>query len=191
MAVLTAGSVAAVVLAGGTSRRFGSDKLAAAVDGQTLLARAVSGLPADWTVIVVGPQRSVSRPVTVVREEPSGAGPAAGLVAGASAAVAAGASTVVSLPGDAPNGGLAARELVARLTAPDRPEAVVGVDADGVDQPLHLAVTGTALQRTVSWPDPAGRSARRLLAALEPLCRLPLPGRLIVDVDTPDDLRRI
>lgn len=183
--------IAAVVLAGGTSRRFGTDKLEVDLDGRSLLDRAVSGLPTDWTVIVVGPQRTLSRPVTLVREDPPGAGPAAGLVAGAAAALLAGASTVVTLPGDAPNGGLAARELLARLHGPDRPEAVVGTDVEEVDQPLNLAVTGTALQRLAGWPDPAGQSARRLLAALEPLCRLSLPEQLTIDVDTPADLRRL
>ena len=41
------GRVAAVVLAGGESRRFGTDKLAAVVDGLPLLDRAVAALSAE------------------------------------------------------------------------------------------------------------------------------------------------
>jgi molybdopterin-guanine dinucleotide biosynthesis protein A len=46
----------AVVLAGGESRRFGTDKLAADLQGLTLLERAVSELPTDADLIIVGPK---------------------------------------------------------------------------------------------------------------------------------------
>lgn len=183
--------IAAVVLAGGTSRRFGTDKLAAEIDGRSLLDRAVSGLPADWLVIIVGPERPLGRACRFVREDPPGGGPGAALITGVTEAALAGAAAVVTLPGDAPNGGTAAGELVARLYAPDHPEAVVAVDAAGVEQPLQLAVRGAALDRLVARPDTSGLRARALLTALEPFCRLPLAAELTLDVDTPDDLRRV
>ena len=68
------GAVAVVVLAGGQSRRFGADKLAAPVEGERLLDRAVAGLPDDAYMIVVGPEVS--------------GGPAAAMVTGLRTALA-------------------------------------------------------------------------------------------------------
>ena len=81
-------TVVAVVLAGGESRRFGSDKLAAALDQQTLLDHTLAALPEEFAVIVVGPERPTTRSVRFTREQPPGGGPAAGLVAGVRAALA-------------------------------------------------------------------------------------------------------
>ncbi|MCW2809679.1 MAG: hypothetical protein JWP61_137, partial [Friedmanniella sp.] len=119
----TAGQTVAVVLAGGTSRRFGQDKLAVvladgrgAVDG-TLVDRVLSRLPADYRVVVVGPERPTAGPVTFVRERPVGGGPAAGLVAGLVEALRTEPDLVVVLPGDAPASGTGAVRLAARLRA--------------------------------------------------------------------------
>ena len=57
---LTARRVVAVVLAGGASRRFGSDKLAAVVDRQTLLDHTLAALPDGAAVVVVGPDRATA-----------------------------------------------------------------------------------------------------------------------------------
>ena len=60
------GGVTGIVLAGGRSRRFGSDKLAADVDGRTLLHRAVEGVAGVATRC-----SSSSRPATIGRCRPS------------------------------------------------------------------------------------------------------------------------
>lgn len=68
------------VLAGGQSRRFGSDKALAVLDGETLLARAVDALSA-WcdTVVVVG---RAEGPAPVLPDWPQpGMGPLGGLAA--------------------------------------------------------------------------------------------------------------
>ena len=62
--VTTSGDVTVVVLAGGTSRRFGSDKLAAPLGGSTVLDTVLGSLPPQWPVVVVGPPRDCRRPVT-------------------------------------------------------------------------------------------------------------------------------
>ena len=67
------GDVTVVVLAGGTSRRFGSDKLAAPLRGSTVLDTVVASLPPHWPVVVVGPPRDCGRPVAWTREDPPGA----------------------------------------------------------------------------------------------------------------------
>jgi len=184
-------SLAAVVLAGGASRRFGSDKLLAAVDGRRLLDRALEGLPDDVRIIVVGPERALSRPVEFVREDPPGGGPAAAMVAGLRAALSAVPDQILVLPGDAPHAGRAAPLLLEALRASDG-TAVVATDRSGFEQPLQLALTRSAAEKLVS---AAGRdgarggSARALVNRLEPpALRLPMPVAAHFDVDTPDQL---
>ncbi len=85
--------ISGIVLAGGRSRRFGSDKLEAEIDGRTLLDRAVAavGIVAGEVLVVLGPgderplpasARSVRR---VIDREAAG-GPLIGLLAGLEAA---------------------------------------------------------------------------------------------------------
>jgi molybdenum cofactor guanylyltransferase len=177
------------VLAGGESRRFGADKLAAEITGRPLLEHALDGLPAGTAVAVVGPSRPLSRSVTVLREEPAGGGPAAGLVTGLIWALGTRAPAVVTLPGDAPAGGRAAVLLLAEL---DRRgwDAVVGVDGSGRDQVLQLALRPAAARRLieVAGPDRGhDQSVRRLVAALAP-ARLTLSEEQSRDIDTADQL---
>ena len=187
------GLVAAVVLAGGRSRRFGSDKLMASLDGVPLLDHAVAALPSDWLVIMVGPVRPISsqHEIITVREQPPGSGPAAALVTGFIAALEHGAEQVVTLPGDAPGGGLAARRLITALAERGPDAVVVGVDPGGVEQPLQLALTGEPLHRLARRTDVVDLGARRLLADLDDYRRLPLGAGLVADIDTRDDLDRL
>lgn len=180
-------TVVAVVLAGGESRRFGSDKLAAELDEQTLLDHTLAALPDAFTVIVVGPQRVTQRPVVFTREQPPGGGPAAGLVAGLHTALEHDPDVIVVLPGDAPAAGRGMPALVAALA--DHP-AVVAVDGVGQWQPLQLALRPDAARHLVELAGPdgaAGRSARRLIAGLDPAL-VDLAADRVFDVDTPDQL---
>lgn len=178
--------VAAVVLAGGRARRFGSDKLTHPWHDSTLLEHLVTSLPATWRVVLVGPERSFVRPVTHAREEPPGSGPAAAWLAGARVAVALGADRVVSLPGDAPYGAEAARVLV---TALDTAECCVGLSPDGIRQPLNVGLRGATLARFAATPpdELVNASARRVVAGLAP-SEVGLASAWLSDVDTPDDL---
>jgi molybdenum cofactor guanylyltransferase len=191
--VSTAPRVAAVVLAGGSSRRFGSDKLDAPVDGVPLVDRALSGLPDDVDVIVVGPPRRVGRPVRFVREDPPGGGPAAALVTGIRAALEGEAEQIVVLPGDAPAAGQAAVQLLSVLLRSPAATAVVGTDPTGFEQPLQLALTRSAARQLLAaaGPDGArGGSARALVARLDPpALREVLSARAHWDVDTQEQLR--
>lgn len=211
--------VYAVVLAGGRSRRFGADKLEARLDTTTILDRSVSSIPAHWQVLVVGPPRPLSRVVSFVDEEPPGSGPGAALVAGARAVAALPhrdlthgdltrdhpiehAAIMVTLPGDAPEGGTAARVLVDALLAEtphsETPHsetlsgghtAIIGVDPEGQIQPLQIAVRAASLAALAAHEpaDVVGASARRLVMVLDPRPVF-LAGRLARDIDTPEDL---
>lgn len=78
-----AAEVGGVVLAGGSAVRLqGADKASIEVAGVTLLEHVLGALADVPEVVVVGDEVPTSRPVTFLREEPAGGGPAAGLLAG-------------------------------------------------------------------------------------------------------------
>ena len=66
-----------IVLTGGTSKRFGSDKSQAQINGKSLLQILTDGLT---ELIIVGPETSIK--AKYVRESPIGAGPLAAIGAG-------------------------------------------------------------------------------------------------------------
>jgi molybdopterin-guanine dinucleotide biosynthesis protein A len=81
--------VSAIVLAGGRSSRFGSDKLAARIGGGTLLDRSVAAVAtvAIEVVVVVAPDddrvpAAIDRPVRIVADRAAHGGPLVGLLTG-------------------------------------------------------------------------------------------------------------
>ena len=181
----------AVVLAGGASRRYGSDKLIADVAGAPLLERAVAGLAADRRVIIVGPDRPVGRAVEFVPDDHPGGGPAAAMITGLRAALATPAELITVLPGDAPGAGIAAEALLARLDQDPAATGVLAVDSDGQEQPLQFALRRPAAERLIDAAGPDGgadASARRLVLPLG-LARVALAGAETWDIDTPEQHR--
>jgi molybdopterin-guanine dinucleotide biosynthesis protein A len=175
---------AVVVVAGGRSRRFGSDKLT------VLLDRTLGSLPDDADVVCVGPQRRVGRRgVQWCVEEPAGGGPLAAVAAGVAATEA---PVVVLVGGDMPLVGRAVAALVAAArTAPPQVSAAVLVDAAGRDQPLASAWRRPALlarlaELTTQAPL-AGRPLRLLLDEVAGV-RVPDAWDAAHDVDVPSDL---
>lgn len=84
-----------VVLAGGRSTRFGSDKAMAELDGRTLLSRAVDAL-AGWCEYVVVAGRETA-PAPCIPDWPRpGMGPLAGIAAGLRHALDEGYETVLT-----------------------------------------------------------------------------------------------
>lgn len=88
---MTSPKIVAVVLAGGASSRFGSDKLAASLDGRPLLHHALEAVGAvvDRIVVVIAPEAPVpsipdglASRVVVARDTAAHAGPLAGMGAG-------------------------------------------------------------------------------------------------------------
>jgi molybdenum cofactor guanylyltransferase len=184
--------VTAVVLAGGASQRFPPDKLSEVVDGTSLLDHALASLPEQFLIVVVGAVREVARSVIFTSENPAGGGPAAALVAGLRRALNESSEVIVVLPADAPLGGQAAGSLLKRLEGEPSADAVVGVDVEGREQPLQLAVRPAAAEVLVAAAGPggaAGVSARRLLDALRPrLLTHELAPAELWDIDTADQL---
>lgn len=187
----TPARVVVVVLAGGESRRFGSDKLVAPVAGSSLLEHAMVGLPESAPVVVVGPERPLRRVARFVREDPPGGGPAAAMVAGLRAALDLDADEILVLPGDAPGAGSAA-VLLRQVLAETAAAAVVGTDAAGFVQPLQLALRRSAAEQLLAAAGPdgaSGGSARALVNQLEPAAvRWPLPAPASFDIDTREQL---
>lgn len=101
------------VLAGGESRRFGSDKLSARLGERTLLDHAIHWLSGHVdTVVVCG---RAGAPVRCLADIPApGLGPLGGLAAALCHAEAGGYAAVLSIPGDTPR---LPADLVARLQA--------------------------------------------------------------------------
>jgi molybdopterin-guanine dinucleotide biosynthesis protein A len=177
--------VTALVLCGGASRRFGSDKTRADLHGRALLEHVLVALPDRWPVVCVGTERPTQRTVTWTRERPPGGGPVAGLAAGL-ASVAT--PLVVVLGGDMPYAAPATERLVTALEADLGVDAVAATDARGRTQPLLAAYRVPALATALPTA-PAGTPLMRVLDRLR-VAVLPLPGDAVLDVDTPEDLER-
>jgi molybdopterin-guanine dinucleotide biosynthesis protein A len=100
------GSVGGIVLAGGSSTRFGSDKLRATYRGRPLLHHAIDAVAAvsDEVVVVMRPSadgHDLPPGVRLTHDSTEGEGPLAGLHAGLLAAVRSDVAVVVA--GDMPD----------------------------------------------------------------------------------------
>lgn len=179
-----ADEVTAVVLCGGESRRFGSDKTAALLHGRTLLDHVLDGLPKDWPVICVGAERPTGRTVRWVREDPPGGGPLAGVVAGSRATATA---LLVVLAADMPYAGEVAPRLVDALNANANGEvaSLCARDETGQVNPLLAAYRRRELLDLVG-NSGHDRAAKTLLGL--PYAVLEVCGPAAADVDYPEDL---
>jgi molybdopterin-guanine dinucleotide biosynthesis protein A len=178
--------LAAIVVAGGRSSRFGSDKLAVDVGGTPLVRHSVdAALAVGASVVVVGPPHDdLPAGVVVVREEPPLSGPYSAVAAGL-AAIDVDADVVLVLAGDLVD---PAALLPALLeAAAGGAEAAVAVDASGRRQPLLAAYRVTPLLGGVSGVDPSNRAAGELLDGLH-VVEVRDDGTHTRDIDTLDDL---
>jgi molybdopterin-guanine dinucleotide biosynthesis protein A len=212
---VTLESWAAIVLAGGTSRRWGGqDKTAAVLGGLPVLCRAVAAvLPGTTHLVVVAPQDHPARgaitasatdagcPLSWTREEPPGGGPVAGLAAGIAALGPRPPGRVVVLAGDLPFARAALPRLLAALgptgdpadqpagDTPDDPaDVALGRDPDGRRQPLLAAYRTAAITPRLAGPvrDLPLRAVLSGLRAVE----VPVTDRESLDLDTPESLAR-
>jgi molybdopterin-guanine dinucleotide biosynthesis protein A len=194
-------AVSGIVLAGGRSSRFGSDKLIARVDGERLLDRAVAALVELVTEIVIVSEPGATRelpagvpvPLRLVTDPEPFGGPLIGLLAGLEAARE---PLALVLGGDMPSAVPdVLRLLLTRLVSDDARRAAV-LEARGRQVPLPVAIrTGAA---TDAARQLVGDGERRLRAILERLPTATLAeaewrpldpeARTLRDVDAPGDL---
>ena len=178
--------LAAIVLAGGRSTRFGSDKLSVPVDGAPLVLHAVGAARSlGAEVVVVGPPGpDLPEDVTLVREDPPYSGPYSAVAAGLQA-VGPDVEVVLVLAGDLVDPGALLPHLVAAVDA--GAEAAVAVDAYGLRQPLLAAYSVVPLLGGILGVDPTNRAANELLDGLH-VVEVVDDGRHTRDIDTVEDL---
>ena len=190
-------TVDAIVLAGGAATRFGGNKLAATMDGDTVLGRSVAmaRAVAGRVVVVLGPgdPDPVLEGVVLARDPVAHRGPLAGLLTGLEALPDG--DVVLVLAADMPwirPAGLAL--LLATLG--DRPAlGTVILEADPVAT-LQLAVhAGAVLPAARALLEADRRSLRALLDAVPSLAipstswrAVDPAGESLRDIDTPADL---
>lgn len=174
------------MLAGGGSRRWeGADKTRLLLGGRPLLDHVLAALPDETVVVVVGAERPTDRPVTWTREEPAGAGPAAGLQAGL--AQVRGDTPVLLLAADLPR---AATLVPVLLGTPLEHGARVLVDEDGRAHWTSALLSPGAADRVRGLPDLVDASLHSVFATLE-VERVAAPPGALHDLDTPADLVRL
>lgn len=180
---------AAIVIAGGRSTRFGSDKLLAEVEGRTLLDRTLKAVrPCATVVLVSGSHASVASGLVTVSEHPRWSGPCAAIAAGLGALGAdAGVDDVLIVAADLAHPPAA----VAALLAID---AGVLADADGHPQWLLARASLAALRDRLAQVEAEGGAAGRPARAIVGELGLPLiaaSADAIADIDLPHDLDRM
>jgi molybdopterin-guanine dinucleotide biosynthesis protein A len=174
-----------IVLTGGSAVRFqGADKASIELAGATLLEHVLSALAEVDDVVVVGDEVGTSRPVTFVREDPAGGGPAAGLLAGLGGFARA-PRLVVVLAVDMP---LVSTATVRRLMLSAEEDGALLVDEDGRHQYLcAIYRTEALLAAAPPLQEQHGLPVRKLVGRLR-LAEVPAYAMEARDVDTWDDL---
>jgi molybdopterin-guanine dinucleotide biosynthesis protein A len=179
----------AMILTGGTSSRFGSDKSQALLGSHSLIEILLTNLPANMEIVIVGPNiPSASRPVSYAREDPSGGGPVAAIHAGLDLIHS---EFVVIIATDMPF----AHQVLALLMAnlPETEDATIPLDFQGVRQTLcALYRVGSLRQALAKLGDTHGQSMRNLtqLLSVKELRLEPSLQHVLLDIDTPSDLEQ-
>ncbi|CAB4654462.1 unannotated protein [freshwater metagenome] len=177
----------ALILTGGTSNRFGSDKSEAILQGKTLIDYLISSIPAGVPVVIVGPARDeFATTIRVVQEDSPGGGPVAGIAAGLPLIETEYVSVLAT---DMPYS--AALVPLLTLDLSDEVDGAIVVDEEGFQQPFSGIYRTLVLKRALEEIAPvSGQSMRKLLNQLH-VTHVKLSAdetHLLVDIDTPEDL---
>jgi molybdopterin-guanine dinucleotide biosynthesis protein A len=167
--------VLGAILAGGQSRRFGSDKAEALLDGRTLIDHVRAALSRQTAAIIV-----CGRPGhgPVIEDRPrSGLGPLGGLCAALAYGGASGFDAVLSVPCDAPD---LPGDLLTRLSCGPRPAFVPKLPVIGLWPCALSPLLDAHLERSEdrslrAWAQAAGAQAVELMA-------------VPTNINSPDDL---
>ncbi len=152
-----------VVLAGGQSSRFGSDKALAELDGHTLLARAVD-LASGWCEYVVVAGRETAPAPTLPDWPHPNMGPLAGIAAALHLAVDEGYEAVLSLGVDAPDLPDDLPALLSPAPAYLAAQPVVGLWPTSALSKLEAILEGTGRHSMLAFAEAVGARAVALSA---------------------------
>jgi molybdopterin-guanine dinucleotide biosynthesis protein A len=189
----------AIVLAGGASTRFGGDKLAAPIDGDTVLGRSVATARevAGRVVLVIGPddRAPAIEGVILARDPVAHRGPLAGLVTGLETLVDPDIALV--LAGDMPGVRSPILRLLVEALRADPSLAIAHLEANPVAT-LPLAARPEVVLPVARALLAADRRSLRALLDSVPSHAIPAAawraidpdGATLRDIDTPQDLRR-
>ena len=162
----------AIVLSGGSNKRFGSDKAAALLHRVTLLDHVLSFIPKEIKTVIVGKD---------VFEEPPLGGPVAGIARGLQEIDT---EFVAVAAVDMPYGSA----LFSQLLSSIKSDAAMPIDADGFKQPLCGIYRRVALLSAIEkLGNPHGQSMRALCELLV-IDEVQVDARALIDIDTPEDL---
>ncbi len=182
-----ANSWSAMILTGGTSKRFGADKSEAILADRALVDHLIAAIPHPVPIIVVGPDRAAfDTRVQVTQETPAFSGPVAAIAAGMKLVRA---ELVAVFATDMPFGPLLIPQLMASLN--ETCEAVLPLDGAGFVQPLCALYRVDALNRALSsFETVIGESMRKLVAHMR-VVQVPISveeSQLLTDIDTRENL---
>lgn len=151
-----------LVLAGGQSRRMGTDKAQLRLAGERLVDRALRRLAerCDQLIVASGDGRRLDVDVPQVADEAGVEGPLAGLIAGLAASPSEDVAVVAV---DAPHLDVDVLDLCRRLRGGAPVSAPV---VDGVPQPLHAVWARAALDELRTAASAGERSPRHLIGQL-------------------------
>lgn len=182
-------SASIIVLSGGTSLRFGSDKSLATIEGKSLIARIIEEIPSEFEIIIVGPDPFLSNVIySCVQENPPNGGPAAGFKAGLEACKS---EIVALIATDMPFATTRTINLLNSLTSHD--DAVMYVDVAGFKQPLAAVYRVEPVEQAfMHMGDINGKSMNELVSHLN-VREVHMSHEVelaFIDIDTHDDLAR-
>lgn len=181
--------LSAMILTGGSSSRFGSNKSLAMLEGKTLLSHLLADLAIEIDVVIVGPIfESQMRSLKFVQEDPAGGGPVAAVDAGLAMIDT---EFVALIATDMPFAAAVIHELSNSLELSI--DGLVPLDREGIPQTLCAIYRTNALKKALEkLGNPQGRSMRSLTALLH-LREIELTAALksrLLDIDTPEELQQ-
>ena len=182
-------SASVIVLTGGSSKRFGSDKSQAKIGGVSLIDRILISIPSEFETIIVGQDPKIlGAHYRNVQENPIGGGPLAGFKAGLEICTS---EIIVLIATDMPFAVSRTLHLMESMKPHD--DAVMYVDEEGIKQSLAAIYRVEAVERALSLMGNAhGQSMQTLLSHLliREIEMSKEVAHALRDIDTTEDLER-